>query len=46
MVLTGLYGLSGNLGAGVCLLLIIQLVAAALIVILLDELLKKGYGLG
>ncbi|KAG1857333.1 SecY subunit domain-containing protein [Suillus subalutaceus] len=45
-VLTGLYGQPGDLGAGVCLLLIIQLVAAALIVILLDELLQKGYGLG
>ncbi|KAI0051623.1 SecY protein [Auriscalpium vulgare] len=45
-VLTGLYGLPSDLGAGICLLLIIQLVAAALIVILLDELLQKGYGLG
>ncbi len=45
-VLTGLYGQPRDLGAGVCLLLIIQLVAAALIVILLDELLQKGYGLG
>ena len=45
-VLTGLYGTPASLGAGICLLLIIQLVAAALIVILLDELLQKGYGLG
>ena len=45
-VLTGLYGQPKDLGAGICLLLIIQLVAAALIVILLDELLQKGYGLG
>ena len=45
-VLTGLYGQPRDLGAGVCLLLIIQLVAAGLIVILLDELLQKGYGLG
>ncbi|KAH7908988.1 SecY subunit domain-containing protein [Hygrophoropsis aurantiaca] len=45
-VLTGLYGQPSDLGAGVCLLLIIQLVSAALIVILLDELLQKGYGLG
>jgi protein transport protein SEC61 subunit alpha len=45
-VLTGLYGQPSDLGAGVCLLLIIQLIAAALIVILLDELLQKGYGLG
>jgi protein transport protein SEC61 subunit alpha len=45
-VLTGLYGQPSDIGAGVCLLLIIQLVAAALIIILLDELLQKGYGLG
>ncbi|KAG0702242.1 SecY subunit domain-containing protein [Suillus ampliporus] len=45
-VLTGLYGQPSDLGAGVCLLLIIQLIAASLIVILLDELLQKGYGLG
>src|ERR1700760_3819309 len=45
-VLTGLYGQPRDLGARVCLLLIIQLVAAALIVILLDQLLQKGYGLG
>lgn len=45
-VLTGLYGPPGSLGAGVVLLLILQLVAAASIVLLLDELLSKGYGLG
>lgn len=45
-VLTGLYGQPSELGAGVCLLLILQLVFAALLVILLDELLQKGYGLG
>ena len=45
-VLTGLYGQPKDIGAGVCLLLIIQLIVAALIVILLDELLQKGYGLG
>lgn len=45
-VLTGLYGQPSDLGAGVCLLLILQLVVAGLIVILLDELLQKGYGLG
>ncbi|KAM6490828.1 hypothetical protein JOM56_013697, partial [Amanita muscaria] len=42
--LTGLYGQPRELG-GVCLLLIIQLVAATLIAILLDELLQQGYGL-
>ncbi|CEQ41323.1 SPOSA6832_03040 [Sporobolomyces salmonicolor] len=45
-VLTGLYGQPSDLGAGVCLLLVLQLIVAALIVILLDELLQKGYGLG
>lgn len=45
-VLTGLYGQPKDLGAGVCLLLVVQLLVAALIVILLDELLQKGYGLG
>ncbi|KAH8111245.1 SecY subunit domain-containing protein [Phellopilus nigrolimitatus] len=42
----GLYGSPSSLGPGVCLLLILQLVAAAFIIILLDELLQKGYGLG
>lgn len=45
-VLTGLYGNPKEIGAGVCLLLIIQLVVASLITMLLDELLQKGYGLG
>jgi protein transport protein SEC61 subunit alpha len=45
-VLTGLYGLPADLGAGICVLLVVQLLTAALIVILLDELLQKGYGLG
>lgn len=45
-VMTGLYGQPKDLGAGVCLLLVLQLVVAGLIVILLDELLQKGYGLG
>lgn len=45
-VMTGLYGQPKDLGAGVCLLLVLQLVVSALIVILLDELLQKGYGLG
>jgi len=45
-VLSGLYGQPKDIGAGVCLLLIVQLVSSALIVILLDELLQKGYGLG
>ena len=42
---TGLYGQPSDLSAGAC-LLIIQLIVGTLIVILLDELLQKGYGLG
>ncbi len=45
-VLTGLYGQPSDLGAGICVLLVVQLVIAGLLVILLDELLQKGYGLG
>lgn len=45
-VASGLYGPPSELGLGVCILLVIQLVIAGLIVILLDELLQKGYGLG
>ena len=45
-VFTGLYGIPSELGLGICLLLIVQLVIAGLVVILLDELLQKGYGLG
>lgn len=45
-VLTGMYGIPSELGVGVCLLLVLQLVFAAFLVILLDELLQKGYGLG
>ena len=44
--LTGTYGDPSDIGAGVCLLIIIQLFVAGLIVLLLDELLQKGYGLG
>ena len=45
-VLSGTYGNPADLGWGVCLLLCLQLITAAMIVILLDELLTKGYGLG
>ncbi|KAG0229885.1 translocon subunit [Actinomortierella wolfii] len=45
-VMNGLYGPPAELGAGICLLLILQLVVAGVIVVLLDELLQKGYGLG
>lgn len=45
-VMTGMYGDASDLGPGICLLIIIQLFCAGLIVLLLDELLQKGYGLG
>merc|ERR1711957_196171 len=45
-VMTGMYGVPSEMGMGVCLLIVIQLFIAGLIVLLLDELLQKGYGLG
>lgn len=45
-VMSGLYGEPSEIGAGICLLIVVQLVIAGLIVLLLDELLQKGYGLG
>jgi len=45
-VLSGMYGDLKDLGAGNALLIVIQLLFAGLIVIVLDELLQKGYGLG
>lgn len=45
-VISGFYGDPADLGAGICLILILQLFLAGVIVILLDELLQKGYGLG
>ena len=45
-VLSGMYGDIKDLGAGNALLIIIQLFFAGVIVIILDELLQKGYGLG
>ncbi|KAK3890106.1 hypothetical protein Pcinc_005913 [Petrolisthes cinctipes] len=44
--MTGIYGDPSALGAGTCLLIILQLVVASFIVLLLDELLQMGYGLG
>merc|ERR1712231_16542 len=40
------YGDPSDIGRGVCLLIILQLFVAGIIVIVLDELLQKGYGLG
>eukprot|EP01111_Echinosteliopsis_oligospora_P019760 TRINITY_DN970_c0_g2_i1.p1 TRINITY_DN970_c0_g2~~TRINITY_DN970_c0_g2_i1.p1 ORF type:complete len:477 (-),score=121.06 TRINITY_DN970_c0_g2_i1:25-1455(-) len=45
-VMSGMYGDIATLGAGNALLIIIQLFFAGIIVLLLDELLQKGYGLG
>jgi len=45
-VLSGMYGEIADLGAGNAILIIIQLFVAGIIVIVLDELLQKGYGLG
>ncbi|CEF67265.1 Protein transport protein Sec61 subunit alpha-like 1 [Strongyloides ratti] len=45
-VASGMYGAPSEIGSGICLLIVIQLTIASLIVLLLDELLQKGYGLG
>merc|ERR1712066_1006048 len=45
-VMSGMYGDLRDLGAGNAILIILQLFFAGVIVILLDELLQKGYGLG
>merc|ERR1711943_134081 len=45
-VLSGMYGEIAELGAGNAILIILQLCVAGVIVIILDELLQKGYGMG
>lgn len=45
-VISGMYGDVSDLGAGNAILIIIQLFFAGIVVIILDELLQKGYGLG
>ncbi|KAI8139241.1 SecY subunit domain-containing protein [Fennellomyces sp. T-0311] len=45
-VLNGLYGSPNDIGTSGCLLLIAQIVIASLVIMLLDELLQKGYGFG
>merc|ERR1712205_3875 len=45
-VLSGMYGEIGVLGATNAILIILQLFVAGVIVIILDELLQKGYGMG
>merc|ERR1712078_37810 len=45
-LLSGMYGPVGELGLGNCVLIVAQLVFAGFVVLILDELLQKGYGLG
>merc|ERR1719440_2132388 len=45
-VVSGMYGSVSELGAGNAILIILQLFCAGIIVLVLDELLQKGYGLG
>lgn len=45
-VMSGMYGDVADLGAGNALLIILQLFFSGIIVLILDELLQKGYGLG
>lgn len=45
-LLSGMYGELSDLGAFNAILILVQLTTAGVIVILLDELLQKGYGLG
>ncbi|GER24529.1 protein transport protein Sec61 subunit alpha [Striga asiatica] len=45
-VLSGMYGSVSQLGVGNAIVIILQLIFAGIIVICLDELLQKGYGLG
>jgi len=45
-VLSGMYGDLKVLGAGNAILIIMQLFAAGVVVLMLDELLQKGYGMG
>jgi protein transport protein SEC61 subunit alpha len=45
-VVSGMYGDLGTIGAGNAILIIVQLFLAGMVVLILDELLQKGYGLG
>merc|ERR1712151_1143150 len=46
MGVSGMYGDLGTIGAGNAILIIVQLFFAGIVVLLLDELMQKGYGLG
>ena len=43
---SGAYGYISDIGVGNAMLIIIQLTASGFIVILLDDMLQKGYGMG
>merc|ERR1719321_370090 len=43
---SGMYGQVSELGLGNCVLIVAQLVFAGFVVLILDELLQKGYGMG
>ncbi|KOB60644.1 protein transport protein Sec61 subunit alpha [Plasmodium falciparum HB3] len=45
-VISGIYGNISEIGTGHAIIIILQLFFAGVVVILLDELLQKGYGLG
>jgi len=45
-VMSGMYGDMRSLGAGNALIIIVQLFFAGMMVLLLDELMQKGYGMG
>jgi len=45
-VVSGMYGDLSDVGVGNAILLVMQLFCAGIVVLLLDELLQKGYGLG
>jgi len=45
-ILSGMYGSIGQLGITVVIAILLQLLAAGIIVLLMDELVQKGWGLG
>jgi len=45
-VMSGMYGEVANLGYANCMIIVGQLFIAGVLVLLLDEMLKKGYGMG
>lgn len=45
-VWSGMYGELDKLGAGNAILIILQLVFSTVLMIMIDELLSKGYGVG